>query len=125
MNGATWVTGISSILYHFAWHVWKEQNEEKHGRDKTERERLLVERSLLQTEELYKIRLDVLPRHRHLFYDNYIQRKEIEKKSRGLNQWISTWSSVLYHSADRAKKYGATRMNNIRQYLSQTSEESN
>lgn len=118
VSGLTWVKGLTEILYHFAWQVWKERNEDRHGRDKTEREKLLIERALLQTEELYRIRLDVLPRHRNIYYESIEQHKEVEKSARGLQQWISTWGSTLYHSADQAKRYGATRMNNIRQYFS-------
>ena len=73
--------------YYIIFHgmCGRKKNEDRHGQDKTEREQLLVERSLLQTEELYKIRLDVLLRHHNLFYDKYTQHKEVEKTSRGLN----------------------------------------
>ena len=61
INGKTWVNGITVILYKFAQDVWQERNDDRHGRDKTAREQLLVERALLQTEEFYKLRNAVLP----------------------------------------------------------------
>ena len=90
MNGSSWANGIIVILYKFAQDVWHERNEDRHGRDKTEREKLLVERALLQTKEFYKLKNDVLPRHRQLFYDTYEKHKEVEETSKGLQQWIST-----------------------------------
>ena len=121
MSGSKWVTGLISILLHFSWNVWNERNEDRHGRDKTEKERLLVERALLQLEELYKIRLDVLPRHRNLFYDNVEQHKQVDKTSKSISQWLYTWSSVIHHSAATAREYGITRMGSIMQYFNQNS----
>ena len=117
-TGTIWVTKILAILFHFAWDVWKDRNIDRHGRDKTDRERLLIERALLQTKELYRIRLDVLPSHRELFYESFEQHTIVEKTSRGLQQWIFTWRDVLLHSAERAQRLGTTRMNSIRQYFS-------
>ena len=46
---------MMEILHYFTWHVWQEKNGDRHRRDKTEQEKLLIEQALLQTEELYKI----------------------------------------------------------------------
>ena len=114
------MAGISSILFHFAWDVWVKRNEDRYGWDKTDRERLSIERALLQIDELYKIRLDVLTKDRKLFYDSAEQHKQIETMRRGLQQWIHTWSDVIHHSATKAKKYGITNMNSIIDYFHRT-----
>ena len=121
MSGSKWVTGLISILLHFSWNVWNERNEDRHGRDKTEKEKLLVKRALLQLEELYKIRMDVLPRHRNLFYDNVEQHKQVDKTSKSISQWLYTWSSVIHHSAATTREYSITRMGSIMQYFNRNS----
>ena len=86
INGKTWVNGITNIIYNFAQDVWHECNEDRHGRDETDRERLLVEMTLIQTEEFYKLVNAVLPQHRQIFYKTYKKNKEVEETSRGLKQ---------------------------------------
>ena len=73
-------------------------------RDNNDKEILLIERALIQTEELYKILFDILSRHREIYYDNIKKNEEAEKTSKGLQQWISTWGFVLYHSANGEKQ---------------------
>ena len=85
-TGTIWVTKITAILFHIVWDVWKDRNIDRHGRDTTDQERLLVERALLQTKELYRIRLDVLPAYHELFYDLFEQHTNVEKTSRDLHQ---------------------------------------
>lgn len=112
-TGSIWVTTITEILFHFAWEVWIEHNTDRHGRDKMDRKRLLIERALVQTKELYWIRLDVLPMHRELYYDLFEHHTQSEKSSKGLQQWISTLGNVLIQSEERAHLFGITRMRSI------------
>ena len=104
--------------------VWKERNADRHGQDKSMRERLLIKRALLQTAELYNIREDVLPRHRDLFHDTYEIHKEIEDSSSSLHQWLVLWGPLIHHSIRQAKRLGVDRVNDIRQYFSQDSDTS-
>ena len=122
--GATWVSGITQIIYNFTMDVWKERNADRHGRDKTMRERLLIERALLQTAELYNVREDVLPRHKDFFYDTYEIHKETEDSSSSLNQWLVLWGPLIHHSIIKAKRLGVDRVNDIRKYFSQNSDKS-
>ena len=122
INGKTWVNGITVILYKFAQDVWYERNEDRHGRDKTEREKLLVERALLQTEEFYKLKNEVLPRHCQLFYETYEKHKEVEETSKGLQQGISTCSPVIHQSSEQAKRLGIIGVHSILCYFTQSSD---
>ena len=121
MTGRTWTSSIIQIIYNFTLNVWLERNKDRHGRDRTERERLLVERALIQTKEFYRIRDDVLPRHRKLFYESFEKHVEIEQTSWGLQQWIHAWGPVLNHSVAKAKRLGITGIHSITQYLSNDS----
>ena len=117
INGKTWVNGITVILYKFAQDVWQERNDDRHGRDKTAHKQLLVEQASLQTEEFYKLRNAVLPRHRQLFYESYEQHKEVEETSKGLLQWISTWGPVIHQSSEQAKRLGINGVHSILRYF--------
>ena len=60
-SGQSWITQITKIIFNFTYDVWDERNNDRHGRDETEREKILVERAVQQTFALYKIRHKVLP----------------------------------------------------------------
>ena len=47
VNVITWVSGITEILYNFVQAVWYKLNGDRHGRDKTEKDKLLDERALI------------------------------------------------------------------------------
>ena len=124
LSGASWVNSVIKIIFNFALDVWKERNIDRHGRDVTKSEILLIERALLQTNELYRQRAQVLPRHKYLFYDTFEQHKEIEKTSRSLNQWITTWSPLLKHSILKAKQFGITGMDTLHSFFTRQTNDS-
>ena len=65
------------------------------------------------------MRNEVLPRHKDLFYTSFERHKEMERTSRGLQQWISTWGAVVHTSVEKAKKFGIQRMRIIKKYFNQ------
>ena len=116
-SGQAWVTQVSKILFNFIYEIWEERNKDRHGRDETERERILIERAIQTTGALYNIRNDVLPRHKELYYVSLETHKEAEKSSRGLEQWVTTWGPVLWDSLEKANKLGIGNENPIDSYF--------
>ena len=121
-SGQSWVTQITKIIFNFTYDVWDERNNKRHGRDETEREKILVERAVQQTFALYEIRHEVLPRHKDLFYDTLVQHQDTEKSSRCLQQWVITWGPVLWDSLAKATKLGIGRAMSIATYFTQSQE---
>ena len=117
VSGTSWVSNITELIFNFTQMVWIERNKDRHGRDSSEKEKILLNRAVIQTEELYKMRLDILPRHRKYFYDSFEEHLQEETTSRGLQQWVTTWGPVIRHSLSTAKNLGVTRMNSILQYF--------
>ena len=122
-SGNQWVIQITDIILNFAHSVWKERNADRHGRDNKEQERILVQRIVRQTNELYELRHDVLPLHKKLYYRNLTEHENQEPTSRGLQQWITTWGPVLRDSFESAKRLGIQQMQTITEYfITQNSE---
>ena len=52
ISDTSWVSSIMEILFNFAQIIWIKRNKDRHGRDTTEQEQILLQRVALQTEEL-------------------------------------------------------------------------
>ena len=118
----SWVTQITKIIFNFTYDVWEERNTDRHGRDATEKEMILVERAVQQTIALYEIRHEVMPQHKDLFYDTLTQHQEVEKSSRSLQQWVTTWGPVLWDSLKKATTLGIGRESSIASCFTQSQE---
>lgn len=81
-----WVIQIAEILLQFAHSVWLDRNGNRHGRDKSEQEKILAQRIIRQTNELYELRHDVLPSHKRLYYRDLVEDEKQEPTSCGLQQ---------------------------------------
>lgn len=97
--------------------MWKERNTDRHRRDKTESERNLVERIIQQTNKFYKVRNNVLPRHKNLFYQNLEEHKRKEETFCGLQQLMNTLGPLLRDSSESAKNLGINRMRTMAEYF--------
>ena len=97
--------------------IWTERNEDRHGKDAISREERLVERAIAQTEALYRVRNQVLPCHRELFYTDLEEHLEMETSSTGLFQWVSTWGPVIRHSVNETKTRSVNGMRLLRTYF--------
>jgi len=100
--------------------IWTERNEDRHGKDAISREERLTERAIAQTEALYRLRNEVLPCHRELFYNDLEEHREKETSSTGLFQWVSTWGSVIRNSVNQAKDRGVNGMRSLSTYFQRT-----
>ena len=105
-SGNIWVIGISKIIFDYSWKVWNDCNEDRHGRDNTEKANSRLAQAIRSTELLYRFQLDVLPAHKQVFYATIEEHLEKEDSTRKLDTWISTWSAVIHHSVKQAKEMG-------------------
>ena len=116
-SATTWISGITMILWNNVYHNWEWRNLHQHGVDNETREGKLAERAIRQTEELYKSRRYVLPRHQKLFYESIEIHQEKEPTSKGLSQWINTWQAVIMSSVEKAKKQRTQGIRSIENYF--------
>ena len=84
----------------------------------------MIERAIQQTGALYDIRNEVLPWHKELYYASLDTHKEVEKSSRGLGQWVTTWGPVLWDSLEKANKLVIGNENPIDSYFLRDSKDS-
>ena len=83
------------MIWKNVYATWVTRNSVRHGVDATSREAVLAEMAMKQTEELYSLRHEVLPRDRDLFYTSLEEHHQKEPTSKGLIQWLNTWEPVL------------------------------
>ena len=119
-SGDRWVTGIIKLTFDYAWNVWTERNEDRHGRDANEMANRRLEKAIRCTLSLYRFQSEVLPVHWKLFYSLIDHHMEKETTATQLENWMNTWSSVIFRSIRRAKEMGVSRTREIAQYFSPT-----
>jgi hypothetical protein len=119
-TGTTWVTQVNTIIWKHVYLNWKHRNSVQHGVDAASREAILLDSAKRETEALYDIRDEVLPRDHDLYYGTIDEHMERETTSRGLRQWLNTWKPVLLHSVKEGKRLGTNGMRSIRQYFQNT-----
>ena len=118
VSGGTWVRGITTIIFNFASSVWKERNEDRHGRDANDKAKCRLEKAIRSTSSLYRFQSDILPVHSNIFYSNVDEHLEKEETVTQLEAWLNTWTDVIYHSIHRAKTMGITGTRSILNYFS-------
>ena len=116
-SGESWTIGISQLIFNYAWNVWTDRNEDRHGRDATEKANRRLEKAIRCTSSLYRFQSEVLPVHRKIFYSSVEDHLNKETTTTQLESWITTWSSVIFRSVQRAKELGIARTRDITQYF--------
>ena len=116
-TGRTWVTKTTKLIWHQIYTTWEIRNDTLHGIDQSSIEVARLERAMRETEALYEVKTDVLPRDYDLFYTTIDEHYEHETTSRGLRQWIHTWKPVILQSIKQATTLGTRGLANIRQFF--------
>ena len=119
-TGTTWVTKVTNIIWKHVYLNWEHRNSAQHGVDAESREAILLATATRETEALYDIRDDVLPRDQELYYTSLEAHCEQETTSRGMRQWLNTWKPVLLHSLKEGQRLGTQGMLSIRHYFQPT-----
>lgn len=118
-TGLAWTKGVVRIIWRFVYQNWEARNSEKHGIDKDTREAKLLEMAQIETQQLYNIRNQVLPRDRALFYATLDEHYERESSSVALRQWIRTWKPTILRSIKDCATVGLRHVRAITDYIQQ------
>ena len=116
-NGRAWVVKTIEIIWGHVYTTWEIRNAALHGVVESAQELARIETAKRETEAVYEIREDVLPRDHDVFYATLEEHYEQEPTSRGLRQWLLTWKPTLLQSAKQAVTFGTQGMVNIQNYF--------
>ena len=113
--GPQWVLQHGRLLIDQWMILWKQRNEERHGKDNARQQELREHIAKSALEELYAFKRQVCPSDRHIFYSSPAEHLEKHSLS-NIEDWINTYHNAIKSSATQAKKFGLQQNRTILDY---------
>jgi len=121
-DGKQWVTIHGRMLLQQWLTLWKIRNAERHGADQQERQRTRYSHLQKELTELYKLRTEVTPRDRNIFYTTATEHMKASPELNTLEDWIFTHRTAIIASAQQAKQHGIQHNRTIREFFKHRNE---
>ena len=103
-NGQTWATDIIQLLLEGWMALWKQRNEDRHGKDRATRVQIEKAQAIRELQQLYELKDGVPERHRWLFDTPLLARMNM--KTHQIRAYINTWKPILIGSYNERQATG-------------------
>jgi hypothetical protein len=116
-HGRSW-TSFTSKHFLSKWiDLWDLRNGERHGKDDTTRRALLTERVHQKLQQLYTLRLRVLPIHRKHFFASVAEHIQEQPSLTNMENWINSFKTAMIGSANEANRLRIQFQNSLDGWL--------
>lgn len=109
LSGKSWVLGVGRLLLDQWLLLWKLRNEERHGKDMQEQNRIRQQIVTSELMELYTYKNKVCPADRSLFHDSVEDHLSQHTSLDVIEDWISVYKEAIKASAAQAQNLGIVR----------------
>lgn len=116
-NGSQWVVKVIDFLWKYIYSAWQTRNNARHGADSTTQETAKYEQARRETELLYELANQVLPRDRDVFYPSLAHHFQQHNTSTKLRQWLNIWQPLILRSVQLCSHLCLTRNHSIREFF--------
>jgi hypothetical protein len=116
LDGSKWITQIGHLLLTSWKELWQVRNNERHGQEKMQRDAFTLQVVTAELQELYRLKNDVCPSDRHLFYSNVAEHLQRHPNLQQIEDWIHLYRDAIRVSVTTAKRLGIQRSRNLLDY---------
>ena len=103
-NGQTWATDIIQLLLEGWLALWKQRNEDRHGKDRATRVQIEKAQAIRELQQLYDLKDGVPARHKWLFDTPLLARMNMTTHQ--IRAYINTWKPILIGSYNERQATG-------------------
>ena len=114
-SGFIWVTTMIDLLWEQWFDLWKQRNDDRHGRDEATKTQAQHDQVLREITLLYSKRATVLAIDRDLFATPLAEK--LQGKTNTLRQWVHTYGPLIKLSVRDAQLVVTTGVRRITDYF--------
>lgn len=106
MEGNRWVVQLGHLLLTSWYELWQMRNRERHSQEKIQQDAFKLQVITAELHGLYRLKHDVCPSDRHLFYSNVAEHLQSHQNLNQIEEWIHLYRNTIRASFIRAKHLG-------------------